>query len=898
MAIGDGVRRDVATVSQGERDRLIAAIRALDTAKFYGDGVSYWDKQEDIHKDAHVGGVDVHGGPGFVPWHRELVNRMEELIREVDPDLSLHYWDWSTDPRSTSGGRANLFTSAFMGSDQGDAGAPLPDFESTEGGGHTHIWRQVNGGSSALGTPTTVSDNSIITAATWEVFKGRIQDAHNDAHGYIGGTLGQPHFSFHDPFVFLLHSNVDRLYAMWQTQPGHAERLNPATVYNTDSADPGLNGPVEPWAGNYANPSLQLRPWAPPENQQVFKTYKHPSIVAPGCYDTVPEVALLQVVNPLNEIVFNDVPTGETTARAAVFRLYACGPVTLHVTTPPGSPYTVLTPAGSVTLPHALVPYTEARIWFGMTGGAANTTAPSSSVTIHCDQNNQDITFTLKGNSIARPTVAVMLSLDQSGSMDDPAGTGGATRVQVLREGAGRFAQLIQENNGVGLVRFDTDAYPVADPTFPGLPVTRIGGGGDFDPARVQALTAIGNHHTNPAGATSVGDGVVMARNVLNAVPAADYQDKALIVFTDGLENRPASIDSVAGSIDQRTFAIALGSETQVNTAALRKLANNTGGYLLLTGHLTPGSDDYFRLSKFFLQVLAGVTNTTIVTDPSGYLAPGVKLRVPFTLNEADIDATVVVLDDLPVIDVALETPAGDIIDAGSAAGVGVHAGTGPQMRYYRYTLPVAVGAGAHAGTWNAILTIDRREWRKQLSQLDNNKEAFARASALGARYSVSVYAWSNLRLQATLDQPSIEPGAGAHVRAVLTEYGLPVDRRATVRAEVTGPAGATTISLAETDPGMFEGTVPTPLPGTYHVRVVGEGLTLRGAPFTREQLLTAVALPGGDRPPAGPVDDGHRICELLECLTKVSAKFLERNSIDPQAVERCLREHCSHDHD
>jgi hypothetical protein len=96
----------------------------------------------------------------------------------------------------------------------------------------------------------------------------------------------------------------------------------------------------------------------------------------------------------------------------------------------------------------------------------------------------------------------------------------------------------------------------------------------------------------------------------------------------------------------------------------------------------------------------------------------------------------------------------------------------------------------------------------------------------------------------------------------------------------------------------MFEGTVPTPLPGTYHVRVVGEGLTLRGARFTREQLLTAVALPGGDRPPAGPVDDGHRICELLECLTKVSAKFLERNSIDPQAVERCLREHCSHDHD
>ncbi|MGW7102895.1 tyrosinase family protein [Streptomyces sp. NPDC054838] len=890
MPFGDGIRRDVAKVSQAERDRLINAILQLDMAKFFGDGVSYWDKQEDIHKNAHLAGVDVHSGPGFVPWHRELVNRFEALIREVDPDLSLHYWDWSVDPRSTAGGRANLFTSSFMGSDQGDAGPPLANFESTEGGGHTHIWRQVNGGSSSLGMPTTVSDNDIVTAPTWRTFNNLIQQAHSEAHGYIGGTLPHSHFSFHDPFVFLLHSNVDRLFAMWQTQTGHSDRLNPAAVYQDDTGDPGLNGPVEPWAGNAAIPSLQLRPWAPPENQQVVKTYKDPTIVAPPCYDTVPQMRFLQVMNAGNEIVFNDVPTGETTARAAVFRLFSCGPATLRVTSAPGNPYTVLTPTR--TVPHTLVPYTEVRLWFGMQGQAANTVAPPASVTIHCDENGQDFPFTLKGNSIARPTVAVMLALDQSGSMDEPAGTGSATRVQVLREAAGRFAQLIQETNGIGLIRFDTDAYPVNDPTFPGLPVTRIGPGGDFDPARVQALGAIGSHATNINGETSIGDGVMMARNFLNAVPAADYQDKALIVFTDGLENQPASIDSIAGSIDQRTFAIGLGSETQVSTAALRKLANNTGGYLLLTGPLTPGTDDYFRLSKFFLQILAKVTSTTIVTDPNGYLAPGIKLRIPFALTEADIDATVVTLDDLPVVDVALETPDGDIIDVGSASSVGVQAGEGMQMRYYRYTLPVAIGSGAHAGIWNAVLTIDEGQWKDALGNLKDEGDR-ARAEALGARYSVSAYAWSNLRMEATLHQASIEPGSSARVSATLAEYGLPVDHRAAVRAEVTGPAGTPTTVLAETGPGLFEADVLTPLPGTYHVRVIADGLTIRGTPFTREQSLTAVALPGGDRPPVGPEGDDHRLCGLLLCLTKASAGFLDRNGIDPQAVHRCLQAYC-----
>src|SRR5712692_4415539 len=173
MALGDGIRRDIALVSETERNRFIDAIVKLDTTKFFPDGVSYWDKQEDIHKNAHFHGVDVHFGPAFISWHRVIVNRLEGLLREVDPALSLHYWDWTTDPRSTAGGRAALFTPHFMGNASGNAGHLLANFESSEdaelGNGHDKIWRDV--GSVATnpdGTPAIASDATILAGTNFQ----------------------------------------------------------------------------------------------------------------------------------------------------------------------------------------------------------------------------------------------------------------------------------------------------------------------------------------------------------------------------------------------------------------------------------------------------------------------------------------------------------------------------------------------------------------------------------------------------------------------------------------------------------------------------------------------------------------------------------------------------------
>ncbi|MBA3702548.1 MAG: replication initiator protein A, partial [Rubrobacteraceae bacterium] len=105
-------------------------------------------------------------------------------------------------------------------------------------------------------------------------------------------------------------------------------------------------------------------------------------------------------------------------------------------------------------------------------------------------------------------------------------------------------------------------------------------------------------------------------------------------------------------------------------------------------------------------------------------------------------------------------------------------------------------------------------------------------------------------------------------VRAVLTEYGVPVAARATCRAELTRPDNTgTTLAMPEVEPGVFEATAPALLAGIYRFRIVAEGQTLRGRPFSREQTLTGAVWKGGDTPPPTSKDDPNarddRFCRL-----------------------------------
>ena len=111
--------------------------------------------------------------------------------------------------------------------------------------------------------------------------------------------------------------------------------------------------------------------------------------------------------------------------------------------------------------------------------------------------------------------------------MSLPSGVPDLERIEVLRNSAPLFVNLLDDDDGIGVVRFDTDAIEAEPVQIAG---SLIGGTG-----RADAITAIANHTTNINGMTAIGDGVVAAETQLDLV-AASYDERATVVFTDGHE--------------------------------------------------------------------------------------------------------------------------------------------------------------------------------------------------------------------------------------------------------------------------------------------------------------------------------------------------------------------------
>jgi hypothetical protein len=464
----------------------------------------------------------------------------------------------------------------------------------------------------------------------------------------------------------------------------------------------------------------------------------------------------------------------------------------------------------------------------------------------------------------------------------------------------------MKSDDAIALISFDDLVTTIS-------PVREMGtNAADPTTGKYSVSQAITGPDLVPRGLTAIGNGMIQGANVLDAertAPGTPYSQFGMVVMTDGNQNvgpsvtAPAVTTAIAG-FSNNVYAIGLGRETNVSAPTLGAIAR----YMLITGDIT-SAEQRFALTKYFVQVLAGVTRTAIVTDPQGDLLVGSEHRIPFDISEADVTMDAIALCPLaPILDMKLATPDGTIIDP-TAVSPNVALTVNREDVFYRIKLPAlpANPAGSHAGRWTAILRVGGRTLDKLTTHQWDDADGFVKAlasvrSSGTLPYSFLVQSYSNLAMAVDVLQASTDPGETLRLVALLSEYQVPFQGSARVAVEVTDPAGGlSSVTLSPSGPGRFEGTYATSLPGIYRCRFRASGYTSQRQPFQREETRTAATWkqrPGEDIPPDSGEEDRERWCRLIECLllNRGIRGLLERQEIDTEELLKCLREYCARD--
>jgi tyrosinase len=261
-----------------------------------------------------AGADAAHQGDAFLPWHRELLDDFEQALESVDPNVTIPYWDW-TDPNAIK----NIFSDDFLGPNGQGEDITIPNVGVFRGGPvQSGYFSEANGwvldsdinvnpftgqsygtslkryllGPTADQLISKEDQANVLALNNYDQFRLALEGftqvddkgnqvlapfpftMHNYMHGVVGGgyfdsTLGIPIVfgtmaniasSPYDPVFWLLHSNVDRLWAEWQDN-GHAgsafypsKGLAQTDNGLTEQYGHGLNDPMWPWDGGQSTP--------------------------------------------------------------------------------------------------------------------------------------------------------------------------------------------------------------------------------------------------------------------------------------------------------------------------------------------------------------------------------------------------------------------------------------------------------------------------------------------------------------------------------------------------------------------------------------------------------------------------------------------------------------------
>jgi Common central domain of tyrosinase len=236
-----GCRKNVNKFTAAERTAFVNAFLQL-----MDDGTT--DEYARLHSGA---GVHGHGGPAFPAWHREFVRRFELELQAIDSSVSIPYWDWTSANLNSAGTESLIWRDDFLGGSGDNSGGGAPTGPSsgypvTTGPFAGRFTRKPFDIFTFPGTGGMIATH--MDSPDYNEFR-KIEGPHGSAHVFIGGHPQSFALTAGTPDFWLIHSNVDRLWAEWIRRHEGTPGFQPYKPASGGPTGHNIDDTMWPWNG-------------------------------------------------------------------------------------------------------------------------------------------------------------------------------------------------------------------------------------------------------------------------------------------------------------------------------------------------------------------------------------------------------------------------------------------------------------------------------------------------------------------------------------------------------------------------------------------------------------------------------------------------------------------------
>lgn len=291
------IRKNANALTIGERDRFLETLALLND-----QGLGKFQDYRDMH--VSISDREAHREIGFLPWHRSYLLDLERELQNIDPTVCLPYWRFDQPA-------PNLFTSDFIGVSNVSGNVVFSASNPLQGWATDGIVGVIRSprfnvtSQAASGSPGFPVIDELATlglGSQFSLFAGMEGTPHGAAHVSFTGSISSVPTAAKDPLFFLLHCNVDRLWAKWQWINDRFDTTAVATYPSLGtSGSPGavrvghnLLDTMWPWNGVTTSPRPNFAPRtpfpsssivaAPGNSPQVGSMVDYQGLITPNAY--------------------------------------------------------------------------------------------------------------------------------------------------------------------------------------------------------------------------------------------------------------------------------------------------------------------------------------------------------------------------------------------------------------------------------------------------------------------------------------------------------------------------------------------------------------------------------------------------------------------------------------